>query len=321
MNSSIHQQSIVLDAHCDTLLVLAEQGRTLHCESNIGHIDLPRLKKGGVNVQFFAAYIAPKYGEARGIERAMELINIFYKELAASKHCMNLVTTLDELYKTLQDGKIAAVLTIEGGEALGGKLYMLPIYYRLGVRCMTLTWNGRNSIADGVGERRSNGGLTSFGVSVVQEMNKLGMLVDISHLAEAGFWDVLSISDKPIIASHSNCAALCAHPRNLTDRQIIALAEKGGVIGTTLVPNFVSAEKPTIEKYLDHIEHIANLVGPQYIGIGSDFDGTENMLPEIADCSKMALISEGLIKRGFSTSDISGILGGNFLRVMGNVIG
>ncbi len=321
MSKLLHDQSIVVDAHCDTLSALPEQKRNLGDRAKLGHIDLPRLKTGGVNVQFFAAFIHPKYGEERGIARAMELINIFFAQCAANQQHISLAVSIKEVLQTVKQGKIAAVLAIEGGEALGGKLYMLPIYYRLGVRCMTLTWNGRNSIADGVGERRSKGGLTSFGVKVVQEMNKIGMLIDVSHLAEAGFWDVVAVSEQPIIATHSNCAALCEHPRNLSDKQIKAIAEKGGVIGVTLVPEFIAHHRPTLTKYLDHIEHIANLAGVHHVGIGSDFDGTDTVLCEISDCSGLPKITEGLIKRGFKPSEIAGILGGNFLRVMDEVIG
>ncbi|MBM7854481.1 membrane dipeptidase [Desulfohalotomaculum tongense] len=314
-------QGLVVDAHCDTLTKLKEENRTLGEKSESGHVDLPRLKVGGVNVQFFAVFIHPSYGEVKGIERAMEIIDTFYKQCDQYKDQMCLAACQRDIVETVQSGRVAAVLAIEGGEALGGRLYMLPVYHRLGVRCMTLTWNGRNSIADGVGEGRTRGGLTNFGVEVVREMNKLGMLIDVSHLSEAGFWDVLDISSQPVIATHSNCAALCPHPRNLTDRQIKALAQVGGVIGLTLVPDFISEKYANLERYLDHVDHIADLVGTDHIGIGTDFDGVERTIDEVSDCTMLPRVAEGLIKRGYNKNEINNILGGNFLRILSKVVG
>lgn len=284
-------------------------------------MDLQRLKMGGINVQFFAAFIDPVYGERRGIERALEIISFFYSQCDKYSNLISLTSRVDDIIANIQSGKLSAVLSIEGGEALGGKIYMLEIYYRLGVRCITLTWNGRNSIADGVGERRSKGGLTNFGVEAVQGMNRLGMLIDVSHISERGFWDTLDVSAHPIIATHSNCASICNHPRNLSDNQIKAIAERQGVIGLTLVPQFVSENKPTLQKYLDHVDHIAHLVGTNSIGIGSDFDGVDKTVEGIKDCSMLPKITEGLLSRGYSHSDIGKILGGNMLRVFKEVVG
>lgn len=148
------------------------------------------------------------------------------------------------------------------------------------------------------------------------------MLIDVSHLSSYGFWDVLSVSTQPVLATHSNCAALCPHPRNLTDKQIIKLAARGGVVGLTLVPQFIATSAPTLNKFLDHIDYATNLVGnTRHIGIGTDFDGTDQTLPEIFDCSQLALITEGLIRRGYNEIDIKNILGGNLLRIIGEVIG
>ena len=294
----IHQRSMLIDAHCDTLIKLLAEDRMLGQPSLTGHIDLVKLNAGGVNVQFFAVFIHPDYGEDSGIARAMELINVFYQQCQKYSSQLALATCQDDLIRIVQSGKIAAILAIEGGEALGGQLYMLPIYYLLGVRCITLTWNGRNSIADGVGVK-SAAGLTSFGLKVIREMNNLGMLIDVSHLAEIGFWEVLAVSNQPVLATHSNCAALCDHPRNLNDRQIIALAKAGGVIGLTLVPEFISEYQPSLDKYLDHFDHIVDLVGPEHIGIGTDFDGIDETILEVSDCAMLPQITAGLIKRGY----------------------
>ncbi|MBO8137460.1 MAG: membrane dipeptidase [Desulfotomaculum sp.] len=316
-----HHQALVVDAHCDTLTRLREEKRSLGERSKIGHVDLPRLKEGGVDVQFFAVFIEPVFGERRGIERALEIIDLFYQQYYKYHNLLGLAKCTKDIKKLNQAGKVAAVLSIEGGEALGGKLYMLSIYYLLGIRCITLTWNNRNSIADGVSETRTSGGLTKFGVEVVKEMNKLGMLIDVSHLSERGFWDVLSVSNQPVIATHSNCYSICSNLRNLNDKQIKALGDAGGVIGLTLVPQFISKSSPNLEKYLDHVDHIASLVGTKHIGIGTDFDGIDKTIEEINDAAALPRLTEGLIKRGYSDSDIYNILGGNFLRVMEEVIG
>ncbi|WP_034638814.1 dipeptidase [Desulfofalx alkaliphila] len=317
---SLHKKLLVVDAHCDTLTVLQPQNRKLGEYSTKGQVDLQRLAKGGVNVQFFAIFISPDYGEGRGIERALELIDFFYKECENSYNPIKLATNRNDIIGAVEDGKIAAVLAIEGGEALGGKLHMLSIYHRLGVRCLTLTWNGRNSIADGVGERRTNGGLTKFGVQVIKEMNRLGMLIDVSHLSEAGFWDVIKVTEQPVVATHSNCYALCKHPRNLTDEQIKAIAKGNGVVGLTLVPDFIDGEgQANLEKFLDHFDHIADLVGVDYIGLGSDFDGVDTTIIEVRCCADLPNITSGLLKRGYKESDIGKILGGNFMRVFDEV--
>lgn len=200
--------------------------------------------------------------------------------------------------------------------------YICCIYnYLLGVRCITLTWNGRNSIADGISESCTGDGLTNFGIKAVKEMNKLGMLIDVSHISEAGFWNVLSISEHPVMATHSNCFSLCSNPRNLSDDQIIALAKKRGIIGLTLVPDFISTSNADLNKYLEHFDHIVDLVGPDYICIGSDFDGVDKTIPETSDCSKLPRLTEGLLKRAYKETDIVKILGGSMMRLLEEVIG
>ncbi|MEG6615677.1 dipeptidase [Peptococcaceae bacterium 1198_IL3148] len=322
MDKELHQSTVLLDAHCDTLLKLHQHKKSLGDNLTNGHIDLGKLKAGGVNVQFFAIFIDPDYGEARGCQRALELIDVYYQQCDQYQDQIVPATSSNDIRLAVQNKQIATVLAIEGGEALGGKLHMLRIYHLLGVRCLTLTWNGRNSIADGVGEGQTKSGLTKFGQSVVKEMNHLGMIIDVSHISETGFWDVVKLTHQPLVATHSNCAALCQHPRNLTDQQIKAIAATNGVIGITLVPQFVSPEKPTIESYIDHIDHVANLLGnTKHIGIGTDFDGVDKTIPEIYDCSMLPLIAEKLLHRGYSKDDINNILSGNFLRVFSDVVG
>ena len=194
-----------------------------------------------------------------------------------------------DIDRAIAAGKIAAFLSIEGGEALAGSLGVLRMLYKVGVRSLTLTWNGRNELGDGVGA--SGKGLTAFGRAVVREMNDLGMLVDVSHLSERGFWDAMKVSTQPLIASHANCRALCDHPRNLTDAQIRAVAGQGGVIGVTFVPDFLGGETPSVDNVLDHIDHMIAVGGEDCVGLGSDFDGTKELPAGLADCTGLPLLT------------------------------
>lgn len=315
----VHFSSVVVDAHCDTLTAMTRQGRNLSTCSARGHLDLYRLLQGGVRAQFMAAFIAPEYKRA-ATSRALELIDLYFREVKQNNEKINHVENKVELQQALDAGKIASILAVEGGEAVEGSLGVLRIFYRLGVRCLTLTWNGRNELGDGVGEPWSRGGLTGFGSAVVREMNRLGMLVDVSHLSEPGFWDVLAVTRQPVIASHSNCRALCNHKRNLSDGQISALARNGGVMGVTFVPEFLAEKDASLTHILDHLDHAVRIGGVEVAGIGSDFDGTEALPGGIKDCGSFPEITRGLVERGYCAEDIKKILGGNFLRVLGQVL-
>jgi membrane dipeptidase len=329
--ASLHQDAIVVDTHCDTLLRVVGRspgyGRKpevyhLGDKHDQGHIDLPRLRAGGVDVQFFAAYIEPIYKPDRSLRRTLQIFDAFYTELELNADQMMLVQKAEDIKTAQAAGKIAAVLAIEGGEALEGDLGVLRMLHRLGVRSIGLTWNERNNIADGVGDCRSGGGLSEFGAQVIAEMNRLGILVDVSHLSDPGFWDVIEISKFPIIASHSNSRAVCKHRRNLTDDQIKALAKNGGVMGMNFSASFVRSDgQAKLSDLLDHIDHIVQLVGPWHVGLGSDFDGISASPEELTDASQMPLITAGLVKRGYSNADIRLILGGNYLRVFEQVWG
>lgn len=226
---------------------------------------------------------------------------------------IELAHSLKEIYSIYQKEKIAAFLSVEGGEVLQGRLEVLRVLYRLGIRILTLTWNHRNQLGDGVYEKVTGGGLTRFGRKVVKEMNRLGMIIDVSHLSEPGFWNVLELSEYPVMASHSNAAALCPHPRNLSDRQLRALGEKGGMVGVNFCPSFVSDENPKLKVLLDHIDHIVNLIGIEHVGIGSDFDGIDQGVEGLEDISKITNITSGLINRGYEERDIKKIWGENYL--------
>jgi len=328
----LHKRATVVDAHIDTLLDIMSPParptkfptpRNFSERSAKGHVDLPRLLESGVDLQVFAAYIQPEYKIERALHRVVQLIDSFYQMLHANQAKMSLLTKVGDVEEAEKQGKIAAMLSIEGGEAVEADLSVLRMLHRLGVRAMTLTWNERNQIADGAAEGRTKGGLTNFGIELVSEMNRVGMVVDVSHLSDAGFFDVIETSKRPIIASHSNCRALCNHRRNLTDEMIKLLAEKDGVMGMNFAPAFVDENQSnaTLERILDHIDHVVKVAGVEHVGLGSDYDGIESCPKGLEDVTKMPSITEGLLRRHYSEDDILKVLGGNFLRVFKNVIG
>ena len=321
-----------MDAHIDTLLeIMVPPARPIKVptprkfgeRSSKGHVDLPRLLESGVDLQIFAVYIQPEYKIERALHRALQVIDRFYKELHDHEDKMMLFTKVSDVREAEKQGKIAAMLSIEGGEAVEADLGILRMLYRLGLRAMTLTWNERNQIADGAGEGRTKGGLTNFGVELVKEMNNLGMVVDVSHINDAGFFDVIETTTKPIIASHSNCRALCNHRRNMTDEMIKILADNGGVMGMNFSASFVTENKEnaTLERLLDHVDHVVKVASVEHVGIGSDFDGIENTPKGLEDVTRMPYLTEGLVKRGYKEDEIRKILGENFLRVFSKVIG
>ena len=328
----LHRRATVVDAHIDTLLeIMIPPARPIKVptprkfgeRSSKGHVDLPRLLESGVDLQIFAVYIQPEYKIERALHRALQVIDRFYKELHDHEDKMILFTKVSDVSEAEKQGKIAAMLSIEGGEAVEADLGILRMLYRLGLRAMTLTWNERNQIADGAGEGRTKGGLTNFGVELVKEMNNIGMVVDVSHLSDPGFFDVIETTTKPVIASHSNCRAICNHRRNLTDDMIKILADNGGVMGMNFSASFVDENKEhaTLERVLDHVDHVVKVASVEHVGIGSDFDGIETTPKGLEDVTRMPYLTEGLLKRGYKEDDIRKILGENFLRVFSEVIG
>lgn len=323
MTDAVHQRSIVFDAHCDTLLSLSKAERPFDHRTAEGHIDLPRLREGGVTAQIFACFVPPAE-RPRATATALRLIDRLYQLIDTHPHDLTLATRAEEIERAKAEGKIAAVLSLEGAEPLAGDLALLRTFYRLGVRAIGITWNHRNEAADGIAEIRSGGGLTTFGVELVQEANRLGMLIDVAHLAPAGVRDVLTISEAPVIASHANAYTLCPHPRNLSDEQLVQIAAKGGVVGVTFVPRFLTSNpgRPTLEHVLDHIDHMVRIMGVEHVGLGSDFDGFFDPPPEgLEDVSHLPALSAGLRQRNYTPEEIEKILGGNWLRVFRTVVG
>jgi membrane dipeptidase len=287
----------------------------------MGHIDLPRLREGGVDCQIFAISSVRARTRPYALRTAMEMIDLFYRECAAHPDVISPVTTHGGIVKAASEGKVAAMLSIEGADIIEGKVGMLRVFHRLGVRMVGLVHHLRNELADGVADGRTGGGLSKLGVEAVEELDRLGMLIDISHLSDAGFWDLLDVAKGPVMASHSNARAICDHPRNMTDDMIRTMADRGGVMGMNFAPGFVHPTSPTVKSVVDHIDYIVGLVGPDHVGLGSDFDGIPYTPEGLEDVTKMPNITAELVGRDYSEEDVKKILGLNHLRLMKEVLG
>lgn len=267
----------ICDCHCDTLTELYNKNASLY--ENEQHFDIKRQIALGGGLQFCAIYVPTEVFRYQGGLRytlcLLDKYNQEIKKLHENGIDVLQVRTAEDAGNVLKH-KAATLLAIEEGGAIDGSLEALRCLYELGVRAMTLTWSNRNDIADGINEEATGSGLTLFGKQVVSEMNRLGMLVDVSHISTAGFWSVIETSTKPIITTHSNAKSLCSHPRNLNDEQIKALAQNGGLAGITFAGQFLEEDwrNACIESVYKHIDYMLNLIGnDDHIGFGSDFDG------------------------------------------------
>jgi membrane dipeptidase len=305
----------VADAHCDFLYEMLHKGYDLKAPADTQQVRLSSLICGGVKLQFFAAWVDKRLKDGY-LDQALKLIDAYYRMLKTVKE----LAPFDGL--GTDESKIYTVLSIEGGEAIEDKLENLRIFHKLGVRAMTLTWNYKNGIAyPAMG--RTQKGLTKFGKEVVQEMGRIGMAVDVSHLNDAGFEDVLAYSVRPVMASHSNARNVFWNPRNLTDEQITLLAKHGGFIGVNLFqPQLCYGPECTITDVVRHIDHIAGVGGIDCVGLGSDFDGMANAAPEgLFDSSGFPSLFEALLKLGYSGDDIYKISYGNLARYIADFYG
>jgi len=329
----LHREAVVVDTHCDTLkCLLPEFTRNrdsmwddrsdvgMRARSNLGHVDAPRLLEGGVDCQVFAVSSERSRTPRHPLRTALTMIERFHRECEACD-LLTPVTCSGEILEANKDGKVAGLLSIEGADVIEGRIEMLGVYHRLGVRMVGLVHSLRNQLADGVTDRRTGGGLSELGVQAVEELDRLRMIIDVSHINDEGFWDVLDHAKHPVIASHSNSRAVCSHPRNMTDEMIVALAENGGVMGMNFAPSFVHPHEATLQRLVDHIDHIVDLVGPDHVGLGSDFDGIPSTPAGLEDVTRMPGITRELLNREYGEADVKKILGGNHLRLMKDVIG
>jgi membrane dipeptidase len=330
----IRKSAILIDTHNDTPSFTVDGTDIANAPKD--HTDIPRLRAGGVGAVFFSVYVAATYVEGNhSANRALQMIDTVQHDIIDRypKTFMQAFTAAD-IERAHRQGKIAALMGLEGGHAIEDSPRLLRDYYRLGVRYMTLTHWNTNSWADSSGDITNDkvqhhNGLTPLGKDIVHEMNRLGMMVDISHVADKTFYDALETSEAPIIASHSACRAITNVPRNMTDDMIRALAKKGGVIQMNIYCNFISqksADAPkhapvraTLDDLVAHIDHVRQIAGIDAIGIGTDFDGITCTPEGLDDVSKFPNLTRALLLKGYSPADIRKIYGGNTLRLMREV--
>jgi membrane dipeptidase len=355
----VHKAALLIDTHNDVTSKTV-QGFDVGPRSDSGHTDIVRMREGNIGAQFFAVYVAANYVEGNhSANRTLQMIDTVRHDIIG-KHpdTFQFATTVKELEDAHKRGKIAALMGIEGGHAIEDSLRLLRDYYALGIRYMTLTHSNTNNWADSSGDFtrdtvQHHNGLTDFGKDVVREMNRLGMMVDIAHVADKTFWDALETSKAPIFSSHSSCRALCNVPRNMTDEMIQALAKKGGVVQINFSCGFLSqavadasaarggggggggrgrgtggaaggeprpvGPRATLADVVAHIDHVKKIAGVDYVGIGSDFDGIGCTPEGLDDVSKFPNLTRALLEKGYTAADIQKIYGGNVLRVMRGV--
>lgn len=362
----LHFSSIVVDTHDDTTQRLLDPHFDITAPHTDGNIDLPRMRDGGLSALFFSIWIPGKIMGPEAVKQALDQIDAVRETVRKHPDAFLLATTADDVREAKKQHKIAALMGVEGGHMMGNDLAVLRTFSALGVRYMTLTHMENTEWADSSTATPEHNGLTEFGKDVVREMNRLGMIVDISHVSDKTFYDALAVSKAPMIASHSSCRALCNTPRNMTDDMIRDLAKHGGVIQINYHVGFLSQEFRDFEKahpeaekeiadeikkrcgnnesctsvagdqvvrelmlsgklpkvdwtlIVDHIDHAVKIAGADHVGLGSDFDGA-NMPIGMEDATHLPQLTDALLKKGYSESDIRKILGENTLRVLSEV--
>ncbi len=313
----------VLDSHCDTPSQIYRYGLDLAKDNPNAHVDFPKLRQGGVDGAFFALYIPAEMDSEpdRAFEYAQRLHHSVVKCVEANPSEAAFAVSEAQALENKRNGKFSVFLGLENGSPLGDSLERLEWFHNAGVRYVTLCHSENNLICDSCAPSVKRwGGLSRFGREVVREMNRMGMLVDVSHISDEAFYDVLECSTKPVVATHSCCRSLADHPRNMTDEMIKELAAAGGVIQINFYPVFLDSgyetANPSYRRIADHIDYVAELVGVDYVGLGSDFDGIEITPDGMEDISKFSLIFDELRSRGYSEGEIERIASKNFFRVM-----
>ncbi len=370
---AVHNSAIVIDTHADTTQRLVDENYDLADPLNGGNLNFESAEKGNLGAEFFSIWVEPDLYKGQYARRTLDLIDAVYQQAAKHPDRMRMAFSPADIEMAHRDHKLAALMGIEGGHSIDDSLGLLRDYYRLGVRYMTLTWSNSLDWANSSGDEGKPGvphnpdGLTPFGKQVVLEMNRLGMMVDISHVADDTFWAAIKTTKAPVIASHSSARAISNAPRNMTDDMLKAVAKNGGVVQVNYYSAFISqayrdasmAQQPEVAKateelkakfkaegkqvtygdleklqrqyadriprpplsaLIDNIDHIAKVAGVDHVGLGSDFDGVSGQLPEgIDSAGDLPKITAALLARGYSAEDCRKILGGNLLRVFGEV--
>ncbi|MDD2438370.1 MAG: gamma-glutamyl-gamma-aminobutyrate hydrolase family protein [Massilibacteroides sp.] len=321
----LHQRILSLDTHCDTPLQFRKPGFSIaKRDSNL--VNLPKMKEGRLDGIYMVAFIAQgerdKASSKAAVAHTEAIIDQIYKQAEVNPDLCGIVQTKADFVRLKQEGKKALFIGIENGYAIGKDLKNLALFKKKGVTYITLCHNKNNDICDSSSDKGGKewNGLSPFGREVVSEMNRLGILIDLSHAHEKTFWDVIRLSKQPVVATHSSAYALRAHDRNLTDEQLRILAKNGGVVQVCPLGFYIHSdrEKANLTFFLDHIDHIVKVAGINHVGIGSDFDGGGG-ITGLKGANDMINITMGLIERGYSDTDIEKIWGGNFLRVLTQV--
>jgi len=371
---AIQESAIVVDTHADTPQRFLDEGFDIGSSdpNDVGHLSLDKAQRGNLGAEFFSIWVDPETNQGHFAQHTLDLIDSVYEQAARHPDRMMMAFSVADIERAHREHKLAALMGIEGGHSIENDMHLLRDYYRLGVRYMTLSWSNTNEWADSSGDIddakiQHHNGLTDFGRQVVLEMNRLGMMVDISHVADKTFWDAIAVSKAPVIASHSSARALVDAPRNMTDDMLRAVAKNGGVVQVNFFSGFLDQEyrnrmraqekeqaaaikqyedslkaqgkpvnyievnrmerewmakipRPAFKVLIDHIDHIAKVAGVEHVGLGSDFDGVSGATPAGMDsAADLPKITQGLLDRGYSAEDIEKILGGNLLRVFGEV--
>jgi membrane dipeptidase len=364
----IHASILTVDTHCDTPMEFSDTTFDMGVRHDEGCVDFPRMNEGGLHAEFFAVFTGQgprndsSYNKVH--QKALDIFNAIHKNVEKNYAMAEIATTPDDAYRLKKARKIAAFIGMENGYPIGKDLTRIKQYYDLGARYMTLAHTKNNDICDSSTDPGGpeNNGLSPFGLQVVEEMNRLGMMVDISHVSDKSFYDVLKVTHAPVIASHSSCRALCGSPRNLTDDMLLALKENGGVIQICVLGNYLKTPEPnpeldsklkelkdkygdfnaltdsikklvrkeyndiqkryekpaTVKDVVDHIDHVVQVIGIDYVGIGTDFDGGGGV-EGCRAASEIKNITIELLRRGYSKADIAKIWGGNIMRVLRKV--
>ncbi len=362
----LHKKAIVVDSHNDIITACIEKNVRMDQDlRGKTHSDLQRMKEGGLDVQIFSVWCdGAKSAPFQFANREMDLLDEVIK---SNPDKIALTRTTAEMEQAVKEKKIAALFGVEGGHMIENSLEKLDQIYSRGARYMTLTWNNSTDWATSAWDEtykkdslaKTHKGLTDFGKEVVKRMNRLGMMVDLSHVGEQTFWDAIATTSSPVIVSHSNAWSICPVPRNLKDDQILAVGKNGGVIALNFYSGFVDSTykkkealfqkahrkeidsliasgvqteyaltlitekyaaeaneaRPSLEQLLAHLDHIVRLIGPDHVGIGSDFDGISSSPKGLDDVTSYPLLTDALLKRGFTKKQITNILGGNIIRV------
>lgn len=344
---ALHERAHVFDAHCG-LLIKAVQQRNHGTHGWLKNEGIARFRKGGVNtvgLRIGGDTIFPLvFKTDRHLNATLQFTEAAIQEIEEASDDAVFATTVRQMREAKEAGKVAFFLSMEGARPIEDHLEFLHIFYRLGVRRLQLTWNFRNMVAEGCGEQTSKGGISEFGVELLAEVRRLGMILDLSHISVSSFWSALEHYDGPVFVTHANARALCDHPRNLWDDQIKAIADTGGVVGIVFVKHFIEKSGDgTLEKLVDHVDHMVKLVGIDHIGVGCDWMEEDAELqssamsaypglypanykrgsfPEgLTRVEELPNLTAALVRRGYSDDSVEKILGGNFLRTFEQVIG